>query len=732
MDYVVEEYEDDALLRTLNYSAIPLEEGKTYYGTIPYTQMQDSIVYNPIEAEDLTEITPVSDTKPERPENPKDEDGFTIVFDTQGYGIAPNPYTNVKAGSIITPPEEPAAEGYTFTGWYKDAACTTLWNFETDTVTDDITLYAGWKEGISENEGYTVTFDTQNHGTAPAAYTNIMAGSVLFAPPEPTAFGYKFTGWYKDADCTVPWDFDKDLVMSDITLYAGWKTVDEEPEKPDKPVIGDVLPEDIPTDGKIPDGLWIAGVKDCTYTGKAIKPEVRVYDSDKLLKARQDYTISYKNNIKANDASIESTAPTVVVKGKGNYTGTEKQIFKILPLDLNDTSITTENITAAYNKKMQKKVPVVTYNGKKLANNKDFTVSYPDKKNDAYKAAGTYNILLTAKQGGNFTGTRTVKITITNNTLISGATVKKISNQTYTGKAIEPELEVTMKKSPLKKNTDYTVTYANNIEAGTATVILTGIGKYAGIKKVNFKISGTSLKCAVVSGMTDKVYSGVAQEQKITVTLNNKTLTEKQDYEIVYSQNTKVGKATISIKRINAYSGTVKKTFNITAYDMEGNAGKLIGGLEKTITAKYVKGGSKPKPELTFAGKKLIEGTDYTVSYKNNKVITAADTKNKPTITIKGKGNFKGTLSKTFTITSKALNDTESPVTLTVADKGFVDKAGKYISAPVLTDADGKKLAAGKDYESAVVYTLEDGTELTKNSRVNAGTKIKVKVTGRV
>lgn len=492
-----------------------------------------------------------------------------------------------------------------------------------------------------------------------------------------------------------------------------------------------VLPEDIPADGKIPDGLWIAGIKTYTYTGKDIKPEVRVYDSNRLLKVGQDYTISYKNNTKANDASKESTAPAVVVKGKGNYTGTEKQTFEIIPLDLNDTSIAVEDITAAYNKKVQKKVPVATYNGKKLVNNKDFTVSYPDKGTDAYIEAGTFNILLTAKQGGNFTGTRTVQFTITNNTLISGATVKKIANQTYTGKAIEPKLEVTMKKESLVKNTDYTVTYANNIESGTATAILTGIGKYAGTKKVTFKINGTSLKGADVSGITDKVYSGTAQEQKIKVAVNNKLLTENTDYEVIYAQNTNAGKATITIKGIKAYSGTVKKTFKITAYDMKENTVSQIGGLEKEFTAKYLKGGSKSKLELTFAGRKLIEGTDYTVSCQNNKTVTAADTKNKPTITIKGKGNFKGTLTKTFTITGKALNDTESPVTLTVADKGFVDKAGKYISVPVLTDADGKKLAAGKDYESAVVYTLEDGTELTKNSKVNAGTKVKVRVTGK-
>lgn len=494
---------------------------------------------------------------------------------------------------------------------------------------------------------------------------------------------------------------------------------------------GDVLPEDIPANGKITDGLWIAGVKTYTYTGKPIKPEVRVYDSNRLLKAGQDYTIKYKNNTKANDASNESTAPAVVVKGKGNYMGIEKQTFKILPVDFNDASITADDITVAYNKKVQKKVPIVTFNGKKLTNKKDFTAFYPNQGTDAYKSSGTYEILLTARQGGNFTGTRTVRLTITNSTVISAATVRKIADQTYTGKAIEPELEVIMKKIPLVKNTDYTVKYANNIESGTATAILTGIGKYAGTKKVTFKIRGTSLQGAAVSGITDKVYTGTAQEQKISVTLNNKTLKPDTDYKVVYSKNVNAGTATVTINGINAYNGIIKKTFRINAYDINANAGRSFGGLEKEITAKYLKGGSRPNLELTFAGRKLVEGTDYTISYQNNKTVTTADAKNKPFISIKGRGNFKGNVIKTFTIIGKSLNDAESPVTLTVADKGFVNKAGKYISVPVLTDADGKKLAAGKDYEKTVIYTLEDGTELTKNSMVPIGAKIKVRVTGK-
>ena len=64
-------------------------------------------------------------------------------------------------------------------------------------------------------------------------------------------------------------------------------------------------------------------------------------------------------------------------------------------------------------------------------------------------------------------------------------------------------------------------------------------------------------------------------------------------------------------------------------------------------------------------------------------------------------------------------------------DKGYSGKAGGYVSIPVLTDTDGKKLTAGTDYEKEIQYTLEDGTPLTKTDKVETGRIIRVKVTGK-
>ena len=68
---------------------------------------------------------------------------------------------------------------------------------------------------------YTVTFDANGHGTAPADQC-IAEGGKVTTPTAPTATGYTFGGWYKEAGCTNAWDFANDVVTSDITLYAKW------------------------------------------------------------------------------------------------------------------------------------------------------------------------------------------------------------------------------------------------------------------------------------------------------------------------------------------------------------------------------------------------------------------------------------------------------------------------------------------------------------------------------
>lgn len=97
---------------------------------------------------------------------------------------------------------------------------------------------------------------------------------------------------------------------------------------------------------------------------------------------------------------------------------------------------------------------------------------------------------------------------------LEDCTVSPLSAVTYTGKAICPEPKVYYGSVLLKENTDYTVAYTDNISAGTATVIIKGIGDYSGKKQLSFTI-----RKAILTGVNAKSYQGVFDEKAHGITL---------------------------------------------------------------------------------------------------------------------------------------------------------------------------------------------------------------------
>ena len=112
----------------------------------------------------------------------------TVTFDTQVEGITVTPKT-VTHGEKVTEPAPPIRTGYTFGGWFKDAACTHAWNFESDVVESDLTLFAKWVI-IS----YTVTFDSQG-GSKVDPITVNHGDKVKRPTPDPTLTNRRFVGW---------------------------------------------------------------------------------------------------------------------------------------------------------------------------------------------------------------------------------------------------------------------------------------------------------------------------------------------------------------------------------------------------------------------------------------------------------------------------------------------------------------------------------------------------------
>ncbi|WP_026527950.1 InlB B-repeat-containing protein [Butyrivibrio sp. VCD2006] len=124
------------------------------------------------------------------------------------------PYIMAGYETEISAPSAPEKEGYTFAGWYSDRALATEYMFDTMPLGTTI-LYAKW-----DINSYSVTFDS-NGGSDIEGYTDVVYGTELAVPAEPTREGYVFTGWYEDSSCESVFTFGK-MPGRDLTLYAGW------------------------------------------------------------------------------------------------------------------------------------------------------------------------------------------------------------------------------------------------------------------------------------------------------------------------------------------------------------------------------------------------------------------------------------------------------------------------------------------------------------------------------
>ena len=135
---------------------------------------------------------------------------YEVNFNSMGGSVVPK--QNVPDGGKVTKPTDPTKTGSEFAGWYNGD---TLWDFENNTVTKNITLCAKWTE-LNK-----VTFDSE--GGTPVSPQFIADGGKVTKPADPTKTGYAFSGWYyKQGFQKIDWDFSTNTVTDNITLYARW------------------------------------------------------------------------------------------------------------------------------------------------------------------------------------------------------------------------------------------------------------------------------------------------------------------------------------------------------------------------------------------------------------------------------------------------------------------------------------------------------------------------------
>ena len=467
-------------------------------------------------------------------------------------------------------------------------------------------------------------------------------------------------------------------------------------------------------------GIWAEDVPDQIYTGQAVTVEdIKVYNGDSVLVPGEDYTISYRNNVQVADISSDK-APSLVITAKGNYQGTIVKTFRILPVRMDSPEFSIQKMAVRYKSgTVQKPVPVVTWNDVKLKNNRDYTVTYADEPS----AVGTYEVTVTGC--GNFTGSVRTTLSIVDNTDViamnSVKVTKKIPAQEYASAGVRiDETMITLKygNTVLRPGTDYTFQSYVYQNSGTNYVTIQGNGTYAGELKTTFQIKGTPVSRLKFQSLeyTGEVLRPVIRDSK------GNTLEEGRDYVVHALTGTEaVGTAKVSISGKGAYYGTVSKSFRITAHSIA--ADDVQAKLSNPAAEQpYEKNGATPGVVVSYQGRTLRAGIDYTLGYKNNKSIGGT-----ATVIVKGKKNFKGSREIHFTVGKSNL----AQVSVYVPDKVVSKKAGGYISKPVLTDTNGVKLREGKDYEKDMIYTSGGRMLNKKVDTLAAGQKVTVTITGK-
>ena len=213
----------------------------------------------------------------------------------------------------------------------------------------------------------------------------------------------------------------------------------------------------------------------------------------------------------------------------------------------------------------------------------------------------------------------------------------------YDGGEKSPVVTVKKGEEELRRGTDFTVDYENNINPGTAKAIVTGRGEYTGTVEKTFTIKGIDISgqgFAVTLSESEYTYDGKAKEPAVTVTNGTEKLTGA-DFTVKYENNVNPGTAKAIVTGAGGYTGTLTKEFTIEASKDISSAGFTVT-LSET---EYTYDGKAKKPAVTVTkGTEKLRGTDFTVKYENNiKPGTA-----KAIVT--GAGVYTGTVTKKFTI----------------------------------------------------------------------------------
>ena len=344
------------------------------------------------------------------------------------------------------------------------------------------------------------------------------------------------------------------------------------------------------------------------------------------------------------------TGYVTVTASANGYNSVSKDVkIVVSKKSLNNGLITLSETSYVYDGTYKKPAATVTFGGKVLQEGKDYTISYRNNLN-----VGVTTVIATGM--GDYTGYTSKNFTITKRAM-AGGTVSMASSVSFTGRNITPSVTVKVAGRTLTNGTDYTVSYSNNKNVGTATVKITGKGNYSGSLSAKFDIVPAKQQIQKLETKYKGFYIDWAQKGSAT------------GYDVQYSVNANMSGAvskhlTASKPDTLTVSGLAgNKTYYVRVRSYTNVNGKVYYGAWSDIKSIKTANNDITKATVSgistkaFTGKAITQnvtvkvgntvlknGTDYTVSYSNNKKV------GKATVKITGKGKYGGVITKTFKI----------------------------------------------------------------------------------
>lgn len=431
------------------------------------------------------------------------------------------------------------------------------------------------------------------------------------------------------------------------------------------------------------------------------------YNASKITLDYNDFIIKYGDLVlTSNDFEIinldylEAGSYIVKINGKGNYKDSKTLNFKVTEMEITSANTTIEIVgeidgvySVSYSGKPNTPSIILRINGNVVSSD-NYSISYENNTD-----AGRALVIVKPISGKSLSGN-----SITKEFIILGIDIasEEISveeivdgSYTYTGNEIMPEVILHYNNSILASS-NYTVAYKDNINAGVATIIITGAGNFSGSREVKFNIAKRLISEAISLDLEyDKVmYKAISYEPKI-INLKSNYGVELKDLNVEYKNNINAGNASVTIT-INSenYSGSIEKAFIIEKCDLSSDFVSIRYDIGTSF--KYSGNSITPQYSLIFNnGEKeiIISNDDYNVSYPNGTDFKNIGQKSFLITANDDSTNFKGSRTVEFEITAASIND----VSLEAIENQ------KFIAAEINPDLvltyNGMRLVLGKDYE---------------------------------